>query len=193
MMTDRNLNAYYYGFEPTGCDLVDAVLEQVARAGKAFHSTEDWNEEDTDGRSPAAKMQAAANASAQAILALIAENKKLRDEASTAKAQCEHAEMCGDDFIRMNNRLEAELKACAATLPGTYYMDPPDGGDVSVPEQLRRMAKDAERYRHIAGRLQPDLGSQYGVRWPADYTLASKAENDAAIDAAMSKGGQANA
>lgn len=76
-MTDRNLNAYYYGFESTGCDLVDAVLEQVARAGKAFHSTEDWNEEDTDGRSPAAKMQAAANASAQAILALIAENERL--------------------------------------------------------------------------------------------------------------------
>lgn len=34
-----------------------------------------------------------------------------------------------------------------AALPGTQYMDPPDGGDVSVPEQVRRMAKDAERYR----------------------------------------------
>ena len=43
--------------------------------------------------------------------------------------------------------LRAELAECAAALPGVYYMDPPDGGDVSVSEQLRRMAKDAERYR----------------------------------------------
>lgn len=28
-------------------------------------------------------------------------------------------------------------------LPGTYYMDPPDGGDVSIFEQMRRMAEDA--------------------------------------------------
>ena len=44
-------------------------------------------------------------------------------------------------------RLRAELAACAAALPGVYYMDSPDGGDVSVSEQLRRMAKDAGRYR----------------------------------------------
>lgn len=34
-----------------------------------------------------------------------------------------------------------------ALLPGVYYMDPPDGGDVSVLEQLRRMSVDARRYR----------------------------------------------
>ncbi|MCR4301608.1 MAG: hypothetical protein NUV51_08350 [Sulfuricaulis sp.] len=34
-------------------------------------------------------------------------------------------------------------------LPGYYYMDPPDGGDVSISEQLRRMGKDAERYRRL--------------------------------------------
>lgn len=81
-MTDRNLDAYYYSFEPTGCDLVDAVLEQVARAGKAFHSTDDWNEKDHDGRSPVEKMQAAADASASAILALIAENERLEQALS---------------------------------------------------------------------------------------------------------------
>jgi len=47
------------------------------------------------------------------------------------------------------DRLTAELEKCAAVLPGAYYMDPPDGGDVSVSEQLRRMAKDAERYRYL--------------------------------------------
>ncbi|MBI8898413.1 hypothetical protein JE005_16850 [Pseudomonas aeruginosa] len=45
--------------------------------------------------------------------------------------------------------LIAELEQCASALPGTYYMDPPDGGNVSIPEQIRRMAKDAARYRWL--------------------------------------------
>lgn len=52
-----------------------------------------------------------------------------------------------DDARVMADKLTAELAACAAALPGVYYMDSPDGGDVPVSEQLRRMAKDAERYR----------------------------------------------
>ena len=45
---------------------------------------------------------------------------------------------------------QAGRRACQARAGGAarvYYMDPPDGGDVSVSEQLRCMAKDAERYR----------------------------------------------
>lgn len=34
-------------------------------------------------------------------------------------------------------------------LPGPYYMDPPDGGDVPIVEQLRRMAADAKKYREL--------------------------------------------
>lgn len=34
-----------------------------------------------------------------------------------------------------------------ALLPGVYYMDPPDGGGVSVYEQLRRMSEDAAKRR----------------------------------------------
>lgn len=37
----------------------------------------------------------------------------------------------------------------AALLPGTYYMDPPDGGSVTVLEQFKRMAHDALRYRLV--------------------------------------------
>lgn len=36
-----------------------------------------------------------------------------------------------------------------ALLPGTYYLDPPDGGSVTLLEQLQRMARDAEAYRRI--------------------------------------------
>ncbi|MGP5885941.1 hypothetical protein ACTXY5_14570 [Pseudomonas aeruginosa] len=46
-------------------------------------------------------------------------------------------------------RLESEIDQCVSALPGTYYMDPPDGGNVSIPEQIRRMAKDAARYRWL--------------------------------------------
>ncbi|MFU6557269.1 hypothetical protein ACM79U_11720 [Pseudomonas aeruginosa] len=156
IMTDinratRNLDAYYYGFDPTGCDLVDSVLEQVARAGKAFHSTDDWNEEDLDGLSPVDKMQAAANASAKTIMALIAEVE----------------------------RLKAELSQCASALPGTYYMDPPDGGNVSIPEQIRRMAKDAARYRALRQK-------ERGVVVVRNRTSHLFGEHlDAAIDAAI--------
>lgn len=53
------------------------------------------------------------------------------------------------DLIDEVERLEEELSQCASALPGTYYMDPPDGGNVSIPEQIRRMAKDAARYRWL--------------------------------------------
>lgn len=37
-----------------------------------------------------------------------------------------------------------------ALLPGSaVYLDPPDGGDVPLLEQLRRMSEDARRYRHL--------------------------------------------
>ncbi|EMA4491116.1 hypothetical protein AAGN78_004708 [Pseudomonas aeruginosa] len=59
----------------------------------------------------------------------------------TPKAACE--------LIAEVEQLESEIDQCASALPGTYYMDPPDGGNVSIPEQIRRMAKDAARYRGL--------------------------------------------
>jgi len=40
----KDLDAYYYGFEATGCAPVDLILGAVAQAGKSHHATEDWNE-----------------------------------------------------------------------------------------------------------------------------------------------------
>lgn len=37
----------------------------------------------------------------------------------------------------------------AALLPGPYYMDPPDGGSVSILEQIKRMAEDATQWRSL--------------------------------------------
>lgn len=39
------LNAYYYGFEPTGDEMIDRILSAVACAGKAYHNTESWDED----------------------------------------------------------------------------------------------------------------------------------------------------
>ncbi|MFN7883321.1 MAG: hypothetical protein ACK5PF_09955 [bacterium] len=44
---------------------------------------------------------------------------------------------------------EADFGNISDLLPGTYYMDPPDGGSVTLREQFERMAKDAERYRWL--------------------------------------------
>ncbi|HEM7841951.1 TPA: hypothetical protein U2Q23_004709 [Burkholderia multivorans] len=89
-----------------------------------------------------------------------------------------------DDVIDL---LLAEVEAAAADkremfalLPGSYYMDPPDGGDVSLIEQLRRMAKDAERYRLLR------RGQHWSVLNGIGDTLRAD-ELDAAIDAALAQ------
>ncbi|MFU3489299.1 hypothetical protein ACM7KH_02915 [Pseudomonas aeruginosa] len=76
-------------------------------------------------------------------------------------------------------RLEEELSQCASALPGTYYMDPPDGGNVSIPEQIRRMAKDAARYRALRQKQCGDVV----VRDRASHLFGESL--DAAIDAAI--------
>lgn len=76
------------------------------------------------------------------VLGLIAEverlSARLKAENCAHKDTQKHCEWLAQDF-----------KECASVLPGTYYMDPPDGGNVSIPEQIRRMAKDAARYRGL--------------------------------------------
>ncbi|HHM4835771.1 TPA: hypothetical protein ACRNK7_000582 [Pseudomonas aeruginosa] len=76
-------------------------------------------------------------------------------------------------------RLEEELSQCASALPDTYYMDPPDGGNVSIPEQIRRMAKDAARYRALRQKQCGDVV----VRDRASHLFGESL--DAAIDAAI--------
>lgn len=53
------------------------------------------------------------------------------------------------------SRLTVALAEVSAALPGPVYMDPPDGGDVSLAEQVRRMAAELEKEtahsKHLAG------------------------------------------
>lgn len=69
MADELRLQAYYYGFEPTGVYEIDLILSAVARAGKAYHHTESWNEKMGEwpplvGTSPVEWIQNAANAAA---------------------------------------------------------------------------------------------------------------------------------
>jgi hypothetical protein len=75
-------------------------------------------------------------------------------------------------------------------LPGAKYMDPPDGGSVTLIEQLQRMAKDAERYRWLRERMMAadfnynESGAQALVfEMPAG--LSYGCDCDAVIDAGM--------
>ena len=45
-MNKLSLNAYYYSFNETGVLPVDKILEAVAKAGKAYHHTDSWNDEE---------------------------------------------------------------------------------------------------------------------------------------------------
>jgi hypothetical protein len=65
---DIRMHAYYYGFERTGVGVVDAILSAVAQAGKSYHSTESWADED-EWTSPSheQRIQDAANDAADRI------------------------------------------------------------------------------------------------------------------------------
>lgn len=69
---DPYLTSYYFGFDATGVGVVDRILEAVCRAGKAYHSTEMWNDP-WDNTEPSERdlIQNAANASAAAIRATL--------------------------------------------------------------------------------------------------------------------------
>jgi len=92
------------------------------------------------------------------------------------------------------------LSEVASLLPSLGYLDLPDGGDVTVLEQLERMAADARRYQWLKenqldnsvrsdGKFQlPDYGClsfMWRRREWANGQPYVALEVDAAIDAAM--------
>ncbi|MCH0737902.1 hypothetical protein [Pseudomonas aeruginosa] len=102
-----------------------------------------------------------------------------------AKSLVIRAGSAGPDISADVLGLIAELEQCASALPGTYYMDPPDGGNVSIPEQIRRMAKDAARYRWLRERDLETIsrGGVFAGMTPENIVLNLE-ELDAEIDAA---------
>ena len=104
--------------------------------------------------------------------ALMRDGKERRENA-TEQALFQAQEAAKD----LAQREQTLLAALTALLPGTHYMDPPDGGSVTLLEQLQRMARDAERYR---GRHK-DTMAAYHVGQRASYTAGRSAEREQMI------------
>ncbi|MEX7116383.1 hypothetical protein AB2C39_34500, partial [Pseudomonas aeruginosa] len=58
--------------------------------------------------------------------------KRRAEERDRLKAENEAVLAANRDCIDWFNQIKTEYDECASTLPGVYYMEPPDGGDVSV-------------------------------------------------------------
>lgn len=88
-----------------------------------------------------------------------------------------------DELRRQLAEARAEREAMENVLPGHRYMDPPDGGDVPVLEQLRRMAKDAARYRWLTDNCGVEMeDGTLGIEFWSDPENWNDLDN--AIDAA---------
>lgn len=153
------------GYDPKmdGCDI---GAEDCSNVALAWHDRDDRTEAETI-------------ANASLIAACHPENlRALLDRLAAREAECE--------------RLRSELNDCLNVLPGSaYYMDPPDGGSVTIAEQLRRMGEDAARYRHLRACVYIDP-QQLILRIANVYLCRDDgpdvaAQLDAAIDAARSK------
>ena len=82
------MDAYYYGFTPTGVVVIDRILSAVACAGKAYHHTDQWGDECAGenyepflrGNSPAEWIQRAAEDAAKVLSALQAAEPTAEEE-----------------------------------------------------------------------------------------------------------------
>ena len=55
------------------------------------------------------------------------------------------------------HRLQAELSAIASVLPVPIYMDPPDGGSVTIAQQVARLVKDRDEANTLVFKLTTQL------------------------------------
>lgn len=78
---ERYMRAYYHQFTPTGCDAVDAILEAIAVAGKAYHSTSEWSEPTEYGKNEGPCHWDAIQAAADKAASVMRSETASRDDA----------------------------------------------------------------------------------------------------------------
>ena len=141
-MTDRNSEGISIEMLPLPNHLANAL----AVVGGNGNDVRDW-------------IQSYARAVAEHnVAARGAEIKRLRAERDVIGAEAvKYADKSGRLEAKVE-RLRAEVAAVWNAMPsGTRYLDPPDGGDVPLHEQVRRMADDAAR----AEALQEELDNRW--------------------------------
>lgn len=126
-MTDRRMDAYYYGFDSVGHDAIDKVLSAVACAGKAYHHTEDWADpstprDDHTGDTPVAWIQNAAKEAATRLAALEADLARARERVEALERERDAAwEKAADKVSSMCPKCDGE-----GWLWGYELAEPPD-------------------------------------------------------------------
>ena len=113
------------------------------------------------------------------VLSLLDQCDKAEAERDAALAELEALHIQVGTLTEWYSNALNVIAEVTAAIPGVTYMDLPDGGDVSIQEQIRRMAKDAERYRQLRD----------GSGWPAVFDNSDDPEplRGDDLDAAMSR------
>ena len=119
----------------------------------------------------------------------------VRAKAAAAGGRALSEELCSA-LVAHNGRVEMPVHRYPLSdidlqklLPGTQYMDQPDGGSVTLLEQLQRMAKDAERYRWLRHGDNDDICIEFADGLDGMYAdqvwLLRGEKLDAVIDAGI--------
>ncbi len=108
----NKFHAYYFEIDATGVDEIDHILDAVARAGKAFHSTDSWHDNAYDDGTPVEWIESAARLASNHITTLEAKVKVLRDAAQKFVDQVD----AGLALSTVNyKRFKKALAACKAS------------------------------------------------------------------------------
>lgn len=152
---DENLlrmDAYYYGFDATGVESVDIILSAIAHAGKAFHHTEDWNnecgergDERIKGKSAVDWIQNAAEDAAFTVKDLIARIDALKAQvAAQEQSHRDILQSVGEEATRQIEALEAVRKRQRAEL---------DAAEINSTRNIREIATHLQSLREKDKRI----------------------------------------
>jgi hypothetical protein len=149
------MRAYYRTFTPTGCDAVDAILEAIALAGKAFHNTSEWydGEYNGTGKSYWQLIQEAADNAAKCTASETGESYRvalvtIRDECFNGHA---------------HDIAEAALNNALAAPSAEYRLSKPEGGESRSPEGITNGTSDKKGPRRSISVAAPK-------RWQVAYS-----------------------
>lgn len=141
----RRIESEYFSFTATGVSAVDDVLEAVAQAGKSYHHTQSWSDNDY-GPSCAEQIQAAADRLSTALTEVARERDALRERETAHLLALNSARSVFGLIEGGQELLATAIKA----------------GDPQH-ELLFRVNEDRERAAHAGRALDASLDSALGA------------------------------
>lgn len=182
-MDDLRLHAYYYSFAPTGQREVDLILHAVARAGKAFHHTSQWADDEMEGFYEHCEgdtceqwIQNAANKAAAALAAKDAELAKAREDVTQA---------AGALLVELPEPGTPMARVMLANAMMRRERDDANARAERAEAEAAGLRADAERYRVARAKVCIVGDAFHVINLRPTYVAPDAAiEFDAAIDAA---------